>query len=237
MICDKDWELANAYHDGELSRKDAVRFEKRLKLDEELALAVDQISQISESLKGAQVKLRPQVVTEPFSLGKKFFFGGALAACLAIIVLFGLQKPKPDTPLAFHQALLEKPFSVSSDDLRLVKAEGSEELYDLSIANLTPVYLQDLPDGGLVHYSGVNGCRLSYVFGKESIDAPSKSNVQTFIWSTSDGVHHAIFASGMDQKKFDAIAAYLEQVTKRTAAQKYYAGLDEATKNSKPCLT
>lgn len=57
MISDQDWEIVNAYHDGELDSDGASDFEARLRSEPELAAALEQVRGVSRSL----VQLRPQI--------------------------------------------------------------------------------------------------------------------------------------------------------------------------------
>lgn len=234
-LSDKDWELVNAFHDGELSAKDAKAFQKRVRQDADLAAALADISRASASLK----PLRPDT-TQPQHravLKKGVVLAGALAACIAVFAFADLSSTTPPlTPLDLHLSLQERAFAVTTADIRNVAVASQMGVHDLSGANLTPVFAKDIEQGHLAHYAGVNGCRLSYFKGEGTFELPSGIAAQAIAWTTTDGAHHAIIATGMDFGKFDAIAAYLQHITHDLAQQTVYAALQNATENAMPCV-
>lgn len=240
----KDWELVNAYHDGELAAEDARLLEMRLQAEPALASALESVSAVSGSL-GA---LRPEFVKTSFVLTAstpdqsrrhpvRWMAGAALAASLAAAMFLGADLFKEPTLYDLHRDLAGESFSVDAADARLIASTGGAGAPDLGGANLTPVAFKVLEGGRVTHYSGRNGCRLSYFQGDPAFhDGTVPNNAQSATWTTSPDVRHTIVATGMDPNRFDAIAAYLKMTTKRQSSEEVVASLSEATTSSVPCV-
>ncbi|MEL6933361.1 MAG: hypothetical protein AAFO17_09745, partial [Pseudomonadota bacterium] len=113
---ESDWELVNAFHDGELSDEDAAEFERRLANEPALSEALDQVSGVSKSLKA----LRPEKVAAPtlknkYSRTKISMIGFAAAAAMIAFVAWSMQ-PRAMVLLEMHQALQQESFTVSTED-------------------------------------------------------------------------------------------------------------------------
>ncbi|MEM9584379.1 MAG: hypothetical protein AAGA08_14820 [Pseudomonadota bacterium] len=235
-VSESDWELLNAFHDGELSDDDAAELERRLATDADLADGLEKIMGMSNSLKA----LRPSTV-EPLPQAKRprsaLHWGGGLAAAVAAFA-FVVWSMQPGAPvlLELHQALQQERFTVSAQDVQNVALTQQLGVHDLTAANLAPVSTQVIAHGQLAHYAGLNGCRLSYFSVDRALELPSGKDVQAISWTTSDGAHHAIIATGMDLAKFDAIATYLQHITHDMARTEVYASLTNATESAAPCV-
>ncbi|MEL6170843.1 MAG: hypothetical protein AAGK67_13890 [Pseudomonadota bacterium] len=232
---ESDWELVNAFHDGELSDEDAAEFERRLANEPALSEALDQVSGVSKSLKA----LRPEKVAAPtlknkYSRTKISMIGFAAAAAMIAFVAWSMQ-PRAMVLLEMHQALQQESFTVSTEDVRNVALSATLGVHDLRGANLAPVSIQSIPHGTLAHYAGLNGCRLSYFNVDLAFELPSDKNVQAIAWTTADGGHHAIVATGMDIKRFESIAIYLQHITHNLAKSEVYASMTDATHSAAPC--
>lgn len=244
-LTDEDWEQLSAFHDGELQPDAERALQVRIAKEPELATALKSLSEISTSLgamrptlpdsMGVQSEERP-VAANSNRRPMKWFVGGAVAASLLAAVFFGAGQFRAVTPLEMHASLSAEPFSYDQSTLVPATSSGSLDVPDLEGANLVPAVLQDFEDGTVAHYVGRNGCRLSYFRGDNQIEMPQASRGQRTAWTTADGIHHAIIATGMDAGKFEAIASYLLTVTRRDAATEVYAALTTATQTAAPCV-
>ncbi|MEM6587378.1 MAG: hypothetical protein AAF641_02935 [Pseudomonadota bacterium] len=235
-ISESEWEAVNAFHDGELPVEERAAFETRLQQEPALAKALKQIEGASQSLR----VLRPQnveletPVTKP---AKQHIVFAALAAAVALMA-FALwtSQTRGPTLLELHQSLEAQSYTVAPEDIRNVAMFRELGVHDLSGANLVPVAAQAIGNGRLAHYAGVNGCRLSYFTVATAFKLPPALDAQAIAWTTADGVHHAIVATGMDLQKFDAIATYLQHLTHDLAKAQVYASMTQATQDAAPCV-
>lgn len=239
-VSDEDWERLSAYHDGELSPKDARKFKARLACEAELASALMRLRETSHSLAAMrpvpidEVQFQAPVASTASRLG--WLAGGALAACVIIAVAMISSGSNRATLLNIHSAYLGEPFTVTGTDLRATSITATPEMPDLAGGNLRAVAVSSFHAGTVAHYAGRNGCRLSYFRGRGSLDLPTATGAQTYGWSTRDGFHHAIIATRMDVQKFSAISAYLQKETQHQSLDKVYASMQNATKNAAPCM-
>ena len=241
---EKDWELINAYHDGELGDAERRSVESRLASEPLLEEALREVSSVSASL-GA---LRPdtqQISSMPSEAPanqntrpKRWLVGGAVAAAIALAVAVGPQFFAAPSAFDIHADFAAQSFVVEAEDVRAVAAGQSVNAPDLASANLTAVAMRDLNDGHVTHYAGRNGCRLTYFRGTLSPGEQSPSaGIQVAEWSTANNVWHMIVATGMDQDKFNAIAAYLKLTTRQQANEQMMASLAETTSNAARCVS
>ena len=127
---DKDWEQVNAYHDGELCAADMRAFEGRPASEPALAAALEDVRNVSVSL----AALRPDLVhseSMPETSAansswhpRRWLAGGAVAAGIALAVVFG--PAFVATPTAFD-----------------IHAELAAEMYDVETADLRPAAVND----------------------------------------------------------------------------------------------
>ncbi|MEO0918528.1 MAG: hypothetical protein AAFY31_16345 [Pseudomonadota bacterium] len=240
---ERDWELVNAYHDGELGDAERQALERRLPSEPALEEALRNLAGISASL-GA---LRPdtqQASSQQLAMPAnqnwrpvKWLIGGAAAAAIALAVTFGQQLSAKPSAFDIHADLAAQAFSIAGGDVRLVAAGESQDIPDLASANLTPVATRQVKNGHVTHYAGRNGCRLSYFRGTFSAGGQAQSlENQVAAWSTTGDMTYMIVATGMDQAKFDAIAAYLKLTTQQQASDQLMASLAETTANADRCV-
>ena len=240
---ERDWELVNAYHDGELEPAEAQRLEGRLASEPALSEALKSLREVSASL-GA---LRPAPLpapapAPPAEAGNdnwrpaRWLAGGAAAAALAFAVALGPDLVAKPSVFDIHADLVGQSFSVDNTDLRLTATETAPAAPDLASANLTPVSFRVIKGGSVTHYAGRNGCRLSYFRGAFPIsDEDLAEGNQLATWTTGSDLRHMIVATGMDPAKFDAIAAYLKLVTRQQASEAIMASLSAATATAARC--
>lgn len=251
-LSDTDWEALSAYHDGEMSAKARADLEARLAQEPALAEALAEITELGDGLR----RLHPLAATEetapapaanlPRPPARLLRIGGsvmALAACLALAIAIGSAlHDSPPLPRALHQEL--SAIDLSTTELSVAGPDADPQITpaalgawpDLGAARLTHVALRDIPGGAVAHYSGVNGCRLSYFRTRETPDLSGPDQDGTARWQTADGQHHLLLATGMDTARFDAIAAYLEHLSRGAAAQSQLAALSDKTRAATPCL-
>ncbi len=241
---EKDWELINAYHDGELDDAERRALESRLASEPLLEEALRDVSSVSAGL-GALRPETPSTVSLQAGIPAnknvqpwRWLVGSTAAAAIVLAIAVGPKIFTTPSVMDIHAELLAQSFTVEAGDKRPVVADISIDAPDLASANLLPVAVRQVSDGRLTHYAGSNGCRLSYYRGTLDPDVQmSAAGNQTTIWSTADNVRHMIVATGMDQDKFDAIAAYLKLVTRQQASEQMMASLSEITGSAEKCLT
>lgn len=260
-LSDPDWERVNAFHDGALAPDEARDFAARLAAEPALAAALADVEGLARGLSGLRPALA-EVVVPPRSgsrsgssvlprvvarragrTARRWGIGASvsasvaagLAACLALAVFLGGVARGPERLLDIHTTYVAQQFDVTRSAALYIRAPATPEQPDLTGGNLTPVALRGFGDGTVAHYAGRNGCRLSYFRGRGTVSLPGDSLTQASVWTTRDGLQHALIATGMDAGKFDAIAAYLHQRTKQRALDHLYAALTLATDRATPC--
>ena len=239
---EKDWELINAYHDGELDDVERRTLESRLASEPLIEEALRDVSSISASL-GALRPDTPQISSMPPAAPanrntrpKRWLIGGAVAAAIALALAIGPQFFEAPSAFDIHAEFAAQSFAVEAEDMRAVTVGQSVNAPDLASANLTAVAMQDVNDGHVTHYAGRNGCRLTYFRGTLSPSEQSPSaGMQVAEWSTANNMWHMIVATGMDPDKFNAIAAYLKLTTRQQANEQMMASLAETTANAAHC--
>jgi hypothetical protein len=239
----KDWEQVNAYHDGELCAADLRAFEARHASEPALAAALEDVRNVSDSLSF----LRPHLVHSASALETgaannnwhpwRWLAGGAVAAAIALAVVFGPAFVTTPTAFDIHAELAAEAFDVESAELRSAAAGGAVVIPDLSVAHLTAVFFRTSDNDEIVHYAGQNGCRLTYLRGAfvfpERNDIPER---KIATWLSGNQLRHMIVATGMDRTRFDAIASYLKLEIRERASESVMASLSETIRTARPCV-
>ena len=236
-LTDRDWDLISAYHDGELVGDDLRAFELRLEKDPKVAAALKDISDVSSSLSALKPQIKSVATAAPSNLNvapRKWMIGGALAASIALLGVFMQISAEPRDLLAIHSYYLDTTYDVSSSNIQLIATKADQP--DLTRASLTPVARNITEHETIIHYSGQNGCRLTYLRGTVPYQLPSKPDVQVMSWTKPNGQVHAIIATGMDAAKFEAIGNYLRHLNAPQEDPELYAELTHATQAATPCL-
>jgi hypothetical protein len=241
MISDSEtWERLNAYHDGELDRREAAEFRARLADDPVLQAALDEIGTLSAALKplhpSAPARHAPKPDARRFSAG----FIPAAAAAVAIIAgafLFHGHDTARD-PLDWHRIFASRTYLVQEFDAPTPVSQWIGNDLDLSSANLTLVDVQTLKGGDTyLHYSGINGCRLTvgaFVLPPLLPAASAKLHVQA--WSVGP-IYYSVLAEGMDRGKFAAIAHLLQNLTEQKRVNgDVVVTARKATQHAVPCV-
>lgn len=233
MVSEEDWDLVNAYSDGELGPRDQSAFEERLRNEPELAAALTCVRNVSRSLSA----LRPQVNQSQSSKTKSaplstWIAAGAVAASILVTIFTILPQTKP-MALDVHSTFLDQAFAVESDNLHMIAAKSA--FPDLGAANLTFVAARETEIGTAAHYTGKRGCRLTFLTMSEPIGATVGAEIQIEQWNMENR-YFAILATGMDAEKFSAIAAFLKEETRRSTESTTVLALREATQSAKRCI-
>ena len=242
-LSDRDWERINAFHDGELDEAGRREMAARIEAEPAFGEALREVRSVSTRL----AALRPKPGGPPCeqhparASGRRRAFmclaGGALAAGVAIAVALWPTPASQPTVFAVHAVFASQPFAVESSDLRPTAADPAADAPDLSAAALTPVSVTTWDGGRAVHYAGRNGCRLTYFRGAFRLDeGPVAAGSQVAFWTTDDNVRHAIVATGMEPRKFDAIADYLKLSSGRRANGKLMEALAATTARATRCM-
>jgi hypothetical protein len=238
-VDDETWQRLSAFHDGELDRDATAAVTVALRNDPILQSALKEISEMSAALKPL-APVKPGLVKH--SLTRHWVAPGAIAALAAsMLILVGLvllERPEPNrTPMDWHRT-----FAAQSYQTRTIAGEEPalrliSHTYDLSSANLTLVDVALLESGDTyLHYTGVNGCRLTVAsFPGEPVFPKHSSAVNLHQW-VAGNVHYAILAEGMDVNKFSAIAQLLEVQTRGNPGNgNVVVAVRETTANAVPC--
>lgn len=236
----KTWESLNAYRDGELSLGEAASVRARLRTDPVLRAALDEIVELSSALK----PLHPAtpVVTGRNPDGRWFAAGFIPAAAAAAVIILGAvlyNAPDPvKSPLDWHHTFASRSYSGNLDDARAIPvSQWIGDDLDLTSANLTLVDIVTVEDGdSYLHYSGVNGCRLTVgAFSSPPVLPVVSDGVMVQAWSVGN-IYYSILADGMDRGKFTAISHLLEEQTKGEPefGEALFAVRD-AAKSAVPC--
>lgn len=240
---ENDWELVNAYHDGELSDVERQAMESRLRFEPALQEALRDVASVSASLGALRPETGPspsEQVAEAANQNRwptRWLVGGAVAAAIALAVGLGPQFTSEPSVFDVHTELAGQPFAIDVGGMTPAAAASSKDIPDLAGANLTPVAMRTLEDGNVTHYAGHNGCRLTYYRGLLDLDGEdSMKDAQLATWATADNINHMIIANGMDQAKFDAIADFLRLVTKQQVSEQMMASLEETIANAGRCV-
>lgn len=243
-LSEKDWELINAYHDGELSDAGRQELESRFLSEPALKEALRDVASVSASLGALRPEVQPtnsqQIVLAANENRRliRWLAGGAVAAAFALAIALGPQFNAEPSVFDIHAEFAAQSFSVEDDEIQTVMVGKNVNAPDLLSANLKPVAARQMNNGSVTHYAGRNGCRLSYFRGTPVLgnQAPAAERNQVATWSTADDMRHMIIATGMDQGKFDAIAEYLKLATRQQASEQMMASLADTTASAERCL-
>ena len=241
---DETWQLLNAYHDGELDPARRAEVEARLWTSPALTSALDDIREISQSLR----QLHPAGEAVQPHVPKRRFPIAAIAAIAAMLVMVaglfltgysGGGDGAAQTPLEWHALLARQAYPVApqTDKLTPVAQIIGRDL-DLSSANLKLVDAVSQANGDIfLHYAGVNGCRLTLGSFAAAPDLPAQVGGLLVDSWTADGLHYALIAQGMDNQRFAAVSALLVHATQNHQPEIRTARLavQEATKQALPC--
>ncbi|MAY27601.1 MAG: hypothetical protein CMK02_15105 [Polycyclovorans sp.] len=194
-----DWEALSALADGELSPDEAVALRNRAAHEPALAEALTAIEGLRHDVRRWTDARKPRRGTFAGRIG--LLTTGAVAASLVWVLL--PNGPSP-TPIETSPAMLT--------EAQISSAILGAPLLDLSQDDLTPVMLTTVGERAIREYVGPNGCRLTHVLATKQAEAMEngpEDAEQNHRWSVGS-VEHALIAYGMDQDRFEALAAFAE---------------------------
>ncbi len=248
-LSETDWELINAYADGELSPEDKDALSRRLTHDAVLAAALAEI----HATKAALSLIRPAkepIPTERGSFGiRRFALAASLAAAVVLGAFYqfgGVGEDWRNAPAELHAALSTNTYVLPEGGVMPVISTariGDFEVFDLSSSRLTLVDVsttrRDDRDVVAMHYRGRRGCRLTVV-ALESLPGdpsvlPARHDGLGARWSVGRA-HFYVLASGMDRDRFDAIVTYAKAESRRLHQRDTLElAMRDATDKARPC--
>lgn len=239
-LTDRDWEVLNAYADGELPTADVLVFEARLAAEPALQAALEEIREVSAAL-SSYIPAEPPVTTQPMPAANRNWRPLALVASIALAALMtGVALLLPSAELSLseqHAAFLENSYDLENPvQPASVFTRGFAP--DLELASLYLVDQKPLADGtALAHYTGRNNCRLTLlatpVAAMPDLTAqPDGPQVQQWLGQDTG---YTILASGMDVRRFNAIADYLKRLTLQGDENADMLAVRMATDAAAPC--
>jgi len=230
---DRDWDLMNAYCDGEETPAQRTEIESRLQREPELQKMLEEIRMVS----GALAALKPDqpTVNAPANTNWRPL---ALCASIAVVLIlagtFLFRPAGQKTPMEWHQSFLIEVYEINSLPTQ-ASYNDHAGIPDLELANLYLVERQQLPEKQVVaHYSGRNNCRLTILSGPLGLEGASPEGAWVSHWSTASRVY-TIIATGMDQRRFDAVADFVRQITRSSAQPSNVLAVKMASDNAAPC--
>ena len=248
-LSETDWELINAYADGELSAEDKLEISRRLTHDAVLAAALAEV----HATKAALSLIRPAEEPAPTARNKlearRLAVAASLAAAVALGALYqfgGVGEDWRDAPADLHAALSANTYVLPEGGVMPVVSTariGDLEVFDLSSSRLTLVDVRttrrDERDVVAMHYRGRRGCRLTVVAlealpGDPSV-LPARHDGLGARWSVGRA-HFYLLASGMDLDRFDAIVTYAKAESQRLHQRDTLElAMRDATDKARPC--
>ena len=235
---DDDWTVLSAYHDGELPAADAEILTARLEREPDLRAMLNDIAAISTRLRTLRPEPYAASATTPLRRWRGFLVAASLAACiaLALVVWSAVTLPGADA-VAWHATFLDRTYDggAATSDMRAVAAFGTGAVPDLVPAGLVLVD-QEVGRRGVeaFHYAGAHGCRLSVVTGPDvQLGEPLPGGLAVE-WRVS-GRNFGVVANGMDPGRFNAVAVFLETLTRRDETEPTVIAMRAATQGATRC--
>jgi anti-sigma factor RsiW len=250
MLSETDWELINAYADGELPAGDEEAISRRLIHDTALAAALAEVHATKAALSLMRPAGEPTPPVRIGSGGRRLALAASVAAAVAFGALYqfgGFGEDWRDAPGDLHAALSANTYVMPEGGALPVLSTariGNIKVFDLSSSRLTLVDVRstrrDERDVVAMHYRGRRGCRLTVV-AVEALQGdpaalPARHDGLGARWSAGRA-HFYLLASGMDRDRFDAITAYAKAESLRHDRRD---GLElavrDATDDARPCV-
>lgn len=228
-----DWEMLNAYLDGELSDNASEAFKNRLSQDLVLSDKLVEISTLKQSLSGLHLKHTPTTAISKNMGWIKHAVAASLIFLVGTVAFFlnDFQQTRALSPAVIHTAYSEKAYILSNAP-QPVKVSGNK-IGDFYIPDLTASELQladtQFEKAGNIeivsaHFRGMRGCRLTFI-GESGPVADALVQEIRFILGQPDkllkatwqsgGSQFTLLASAMDRNRFQAIARYVQNDLKR----------------------
>ncbi|WP_120498441.1 hypothetical protein [Kiloniella sp. EL199] len=235
-----DWEILNAFVDGELSPSQEAWVKNCADNDPEIASEISRLVVLKNALAGSALTSSNEQISdteERKTVGYRQVAGG-VSAIAAIIVLLVVVFPlgyfsSPDFEhwaRDRHKDLSRQSFVVSKLEYKpliAAAASGTLQAPDLTGSKL---YLVDLSigtfghdDAIVMHYRGLRGCRISLLVtpllnDQKRVDSEIEERSSDRLgpeklisdFWNGERFRFALLATGMERKRFDSIATYLK---------------------------
>ncbi len=244
-----DWELINAYADGELSAEDEIEISRRLPHDAVLAAALAEVHATKSALSLIRPVEEPAPTARSSSGTRRLALAASLAAAVALGAFYqfgGVGEDWRDAPADLHAALSANTYVLPEGGAMPVVSTariGDLEVFDLSSSRLTLVDVRTTRRGDrdvvAMHYRGRRGCRLTVVALEALQDDPSQLPARHdglgARWSVGRA-HFYVLASGMDRDRFDTIVAYaMAESYRLDRRDTLELAMRDATDKAQPC--
>lgn len=235
---ENDWQMLNAYSDGELSFIQRLKCKRRMLVDPRLSDMFGEIQAVSFALK----KMRPQAghatpTVANYSVCKLTSMAASAAILLAFTTHVILTPSTMQSPLDWHHAFLDQSYK-NKANTKLIPASLSriDPAPDLLAAGLTLVDNKHVNDASrMMHYSGRNGCRLTLAVTQGALPAlTAEPDLRMASWGFGVN-HYTLMSSGMDALRFAAISRHVRLFTEKQHRKNTVMAMRIATKNAVPC--
>ena len=248
-LSERDWELINAYADGELSAADEAMVARRLTHDKGLSAALAEV----HASKAALSLMRPKKVAPEVLSANAGLRRIALVASLAVLLVSGvayqynnLGETWRDAPASLHADLSTKTYVLEENPVLPVISTariGDLMAFDLRSSRLFLVDVQSTSRDGrdvvAMHYRGRNGCRLTAIALEAMPGDPTVLPVRHEglgdRWTIA-GIHYYVLADGMDERRFAAITQFARSESRRLEQRdELRLAMSSATERARPC--
>lgn len=250
-----DWELINAYADGELSAENRRAIERRLVGEASLAAALGDIRSLKADLQHINPMMSARPPTPP-KHSRRFLKALRVpsAAAAIVAIAFGIAQLTTvstvvdwsDVAADLHTKLSENAYALTpANPITTISTGRMGDLaaFDLSDSRLSLVDVRNIEVSGAnivaMHYRGPNGCSLTIAVAgisalKHAHPAQKREALEAH-W-TAGANHFHIIASGMDRGRFEAIAAFARAESLRQEGRdEMRIALRSATDRAQPC--
>jgi anti-sigma factor RsiW len=261
---DPDWELLNAYVDGELDTAERARVADAVARDQELAHAVAVLSRLKQAAQNAAWDEIGEVPTVELPRKSRRPAWAAVAAALLLAAGLGLAAgiwPGKTAPQWLDQArAMHARWAVGAPGEPAGKASTASALILAAVEDFRRVpFVPDLSAGKLtltsidttriaespalrLGYRGTRGCRVSLLILADPGQLPAElARFDTkagaiYLWRAG-GLGYAMLASSMDPARFQLLAETAHRTTHAHSQpdDRTRMALAESRANSKPC--
>lgn len=239
QISDQDWELLNAYSDGELSGSQTRLLVKHIRNEPDLARGLKKIQGMQSGLKHMRpIQMQTDAANAKGAWHMVWAVAASFAALAAVAVYLILPNSHVQSPSDWHNVLLEQPFNVNYRAVTTpVLTKISVDTPDLVSAGLWLVADRDeANEARVLHYSGRNNCRLTLAITHgemPSIKAGADFRIASWRIQT---FNYTLMSSGMDAARFAAISHHIRLFTEELNRPATVLAMHETTKTAVPCV-
>ncbi|MGB1237174.1 MAG: hypothetical protein ACPG4U_03115 [Pseudomonadales bacterium] len=214
-VSEEDAILLSALLDDELDSRAKAQLLARLEREDVLQQYYVNLQQVQRSVRVHKRHAHTDNRT-------KRYVPLAAAASFVLALIFTLQwqgnepVPKPSNSIAaIHAELAQLPLQFAQhQQAQLLPSTGQTGLIqpDLSLSKLYLVSRSDDARGRVLHYRGVNGCKLTLHIDQAEAAPVNTSQWQYRQWQLS-GYTYQVIASGMDAGRFESVSDFIEQLS------------------------